>query len=106
VPFQFAVSLLFSVICLGGFLLADAAGRWLFGALAVVSAVCGFVMGIYGTLFKQELLRSEERTFRMTVTSLVGDPEVDRDVKTELIRHLGPAPIRRPRLHEQGHPHD
>jgi hypothetical protein len=101
-PFMFAVSLLFSVICLGGFMLTDAAGRWLFGSLAVLSAVCGFGIGLYGTLFKPELLRSEEHSFRMTVASLVGDPDVDREMKTELVRHLGPAPIRRPRLREEG----
>jgi hypothetical protein len=107
VPFMFATSLLFAVVCLGGFLMSpDEGGRWLFGGLAVFVTLVGASLGLYGTFSKPDLLRSEKHAFRLTVATLVGDPDVDRDLKTELIKQLETADIRRPRLRVEGQRHD
>jgi hypothetical protein len=94
IPFLFAVSLLFAVLCLGGSLLAEGPLRWLFGSLGTLGAVAGFVIGLHGVFFRPDLLRSEAHEFRMTIANIVGDADVDQGIRAELVRQLQLEPPR------------
>lgn len=50
IPFMFAVSLLFAVLCLGGALAAEGPLRWVFAGLGTFGAMAGFAIGLHGVL--------------------------------------------------------
>ena len=88
VPFLVAVFLLFGLLCLGGAIFVGDALRWVLAGLACLAVVVASFGALYGILVRPDLLRSEAHEFRMTVAEIVGDPDVDRGVRSELAKQL------------------
>src|SRR6185312_7643298 len=88
IPFMFAVSLLFALLCLGGALLAEGGLRWLFAGLGALGALAGFAMGLHGAFYRPHMLRSEAHELRMTVATIIGDPEIEQAIRSELASQL------------------
>ena len=88
VPFLVAVFLLFGLLCFGGAVFVSDTLRWLLGGSGVLAVAVAAVCALYGLFVRPEMLRSEAHEFRMTAAEIVGDPEVDREVRSELAKQL------------------
>ena len=77
IPFTFAASLLFAILCFGGSLRTDGALRWVLAGTAVFATLGAFGLLGYAALFKNELLRSERHVLLMEISGVIGDSEMD-----------------------------
>ena len=100
VPFLVAIFLLFGLLCLGGAMFVNDALRWLIGGCGCLAVAVAAFCALYGLLVRPDMLRSEAHEFRMTIAEIVGDPDVDREVRSELAKQLQ---LETPRERRRGH---
>ena len=77
IPFIFGILLLFSILPLGGSLLAHDGLMVMLAILGSVSFASAITLVGYTVCFKPELLRSERHILSMTMAQIIGDKDMD-----------------------------
>jgi hypothetical protein len=95
IPFIFGVLLLFSVLSLGGALVASDWPRILLAVLGSISFGSAITLVGYAVRCRPELLRSEQHVLRMTMAHMIGDRDMDAATR-ERLSHAISDPDDRP----------